>query len=306
MELTREVALELGRRLAACGVNFNWAPSADVNSNPGNPVIGVRSFGAAPDLVARHTAAYVTGLQSAGVAACTKHFPGHGDTAIDSHHALPRIDADGSVLHDRELTPFRAAIAGRHPGGDDRSHPGPGPGPGTSRHLVPAGPHRPAARRTRLRRPDRHRRHGDAGHRRHLRHRTRQCSRPRERRRRHLRGRRPGRRRDGTPPARRPRHRSPLRRTPRGAPGGRGGSRPDPGPLGGVDEGPGERDGGLPGRVVLPGLLDLPGRVGSSLFSCLARLSDLPYLFCFSGPGVPRRRRRRSPRRPPCPAPHRG
>ncbi|WP_405619019.1 glycoside hydrolase family 3 protein [Streptomyces sp. NBC_00076] len=111
VELTREVALELGRRLAACGVNFNWAPSADVNSNPGNPVIGVRSFGAAPDLVARHTAAYVTGLQSAGVAACTKHFPGHGDTAIDSHHALPRIDADGSVLHDRELTPFRAAIA---------------------------------------------------------------------------------------------------------------------------------------------------------------------------------------------------
>ncbi|CAM5320156.1 beta-N-acetylhexosaminidase OS=Streptomyces alboniger OX=132473 GN=CP975_23855 PE=3 SV=1 [Streptomyces alboniger] len=111
VELTREVARELGRRLAACGVNFNWAPSADVNSNPGNPVIGVRSFGAAPDLVARHTAAYVTGLQSAGVAACTKHFPGHGDTAIDSHHALPRIDADVSVLHDRELTPFRAAIA---------------------------------------------------------------------------------------------------------------------------------------------------------------------------------------------------
>ena len=111
VELTREVALELGRRLAACGVNFNWAPSADVNSNPGNPVIGVRSFGAAPDLVARHTAAYVTGLQSAGVAACTKHFPGHGDTAIDSHHALPRIDADADVLHDRELIPFRAAIA---------------------------------------------------------------------------------------------------------------------------------------------------------------------------------------------------
>ncbi|MEU0068446.1 glycoside hydrolase family 3 protein [Streptomyces sp. NPDC006332] len=111
VELTREVAFELGRRLAACGVNFNWAPSADVNSNPGNPVIGVRSFGAAPDLVARHTAAYVTGLQAAGVAACTKHFPGHGDTAIDSHHALPRIDADTPVLHDRELAPFRAAIA---------------------------------------------------------------------------------------------------------------------------------------------------------------------------------------------------
>ncbi|MGW3631530.1 glycoside hydrolase family 3 protein [Streptomyces sp. NPDC005122] len=111
VELTREVASALGRRLAACGVNLNWAPSADVNSNPGNPVIGVRSFGADTGLVARHTAAYVTGLQSAGVAACTKHFPGHGDTAVDSHHALPRIDADLPVLQARELAPFRAAIA---------------------------------------------------------------------------------------------------------------------------------------------------------------------------------------------------
>ncbi|MFJ9537952.1 glycoside hydrolase family 3 protein [Streptomyces sp. NPDC101225] len=111
VELTREVAAELGRRLAACGVNLDWAPSADVNSNPENPVIGVRSFGADTDLVARHTAAYVTGLQSAGVAACTKHFPGHGDTAVDSHDALPRIDVDASVLDARDLTPFRAAIA---------------------------------------------------------------------------------------------------------------------------------------------------------------------------------------------------
>ncbi|MCX4456711.1 glycoside hydrolase family 3 protein [Streptomyces sp. NBC_01340] len=111
VELTRAVASALGHRLAACGVNLNWAPSADVNSNPDNPVIGVRSFGADTDLVARHTAAYVTGLQSAGVAACTKHFPGHGDTAVDSHHALPRIDADLSVIEARELAPFRAAIA---------------------------------------------------------------------------------------------------------------------------------------------------------------------------------------------------
>ncbi|MFG2024039.1 glycoside hydrolase family 3 protein [Streptomyces sp. NPDC048825] len=108
--LTREVAAELGRRLAACGVNLNWAPSADINSDPGNPVIGVRSFGADASLVARHTAAYVGGLQSAGVAACAKHFPGHGDTAVDSHHALPRIDAELSVLQARELAPFRAAI----------------------------------------------------------------------------------------------------------------------------------------------------------------------------------------------------
>ncbi|MYQ44451.1 glycoside hydrolase family 3 protein, partial [Streptomyces sp. SID4985] len=110
VELTRAVARELGRRLADCGVHLNWAPSADVNSNPANPVIGVRSFGADTDLVARHAAAYVSGLQSAGVAACTKHFPGHGDTAVDSHHALPRIDVDADTLDRRDLAPFRAAI----------------------------------------------------------------------------------------------------------------------------------------------------------------------------------------------------
>ncbi|MER5729731.1 glycoside hydrolase family 3 protein [Streptomyces sp. NPDC002138] len=109
--LTRDVARELGRRLAECGVNLNWAPSADVNSNPDNPVIGVRSFGADTDLAARHTAAYVEGLQAAGVAACTKHFPGHGDTNVDSHHAMPRIDADLDTLYARELVPFKAAIA---------------------------------------------------------------------------------------------------------------------------------------------------------------------------------------------------
>ncbi|MFF9035116.1 glycoside hydrolase family 3 protein [Streptomyces sp. NPDC014892] len=111
VDLTRQVAFALGRRLAECGVTFNWAPSADVNANPSNPVIGVRSFGADPELVARHTAAYVTGLQAAGVAACTKHFPGHGDTAVDSHLSLPRIDADRSLVDTRDLAPFRAAIA---------------------------------------------------------------------------------------------------------------------------------------------------------------------------------------------------
>ncbi|MFI8851578.1 glycoside hydrolase family 3 protein [Streptomyces sp. NPDC053499] len=109
-DLTRAVAHELGSRLAATGVNLNWAPSADVNSNPDNPVIGVRSFGGDPALVARHTVAYVEGLQAAGVAACVKHFPGHGDTAVDSHHAMPRIDADLETLRARELVPFAAAI----------------------------------------------------------------------------------------------------------------------------------------------------------------------------------------------------
>lgn len=111
VELTRSVAFELGRRLAECGVNLNWAPSADVNANPDNPVIGVRSFGADTQLVARHTAAYVEGMQAAGVAACTKHFPGHGDTGVDSHHDMPLIDVGLDVLNARDLVPFRAAIA---------------------------------------------------------------------------------------------------------------------------------------------------------------------------------------------------
>ncbi|MDH6141640.1 beta-N-acetylhexosaminidase [Kitasatospora sp. GP30] len=108
--LTRDVARELGRALAECGINFNWAPAADVNSNPGNPVIGVRSFGADPQLCARHTAAWVAGLQSAGVAACAKHFPGHGDTNVDSHHGLPLIDVAEELVRARDLPPFKAAV----------------------------------------------------------------------------------------------------------------------------------------------------------------------------------------------------
>jgi beta-N-acetylhexosaminidase len=110
-ELTGEVARDLGAELAAAGVTLNYAPDADVNSNPDNPVIGVRSFGADPALVARHTAAWVRGLQAAGVAACAKHFPGHGDTRVDSHHDLPRIGATRAQLEAAELVPFRAAVA---------------------------------------------------------------------------------------------------------------------------------------------------------------------------------------------------
>ncbi|KQV23787.1 MULTISPECIES: glycoside hydrolase family 3 protein [unclassified Kitasatospora] len=108
--LTRDVARELGRALATCGINYNWAPAADVNSNPRNPVIGVRSFGADPELCARHTAAWVEGLQQVGVAACAKHFPGHGDTAVDSHLGLPMVDVDVDLLRSRDLVPFLAAI----------------------------------------------------------------------------------------------------------------------------------------------------------------------------------------------------
>jgi len=109
-QLTEEVARDLGHELAAAGVTLNYAPDADVNSNPDNPVIGVRSFGASPELVARHTAAWVRGLQSAGVAACAKHFPGHGNTAVDSHDEIPRIAASRADLAACELLPFRAAI----------------------------------------------------------------------------------------------------------------------------------------------------------------------------------------------------
>jgi len=92
-------------------VNLALAPDADVNSNPNNPVIGVRSFGTDPAAVAMHTAALTEGLQSTGVAACAKHFPGHGDTWQDSHVTLPEVPANEATLRSRELVPFRAAIA---------------------------------------------------------------------------------------------------------------------------------------------------------------------------------------------------
>ena len=100
------MAASIGAELADVGVNLDFAPVADVNTNPDNPVIGIRAFGADGDLVARHVAASVRGLQSAGVAACAKHFPGHGDTSEDSHLALPVVDS----LDEVALEPFRAAI----------------------------------------------------------------------------------------------------------------------------------------------------------------------------------------------------
>ena len=106
--LTRAVARAIGLELAQAGVDLDLAPVADVNSNPSNPVIGVRSFGSDATAVAAQTAAWVEGLQSAGVAACVKHFPGHGDTAVDSHLALPVAGADP---RDGALDPFAAALA---------------------------------------------------------------------------------------------------------------------------------------------------------------------------------------------------
>jgi beta-N-acetylhexosaminidase len=108
---TTAVAGCIGRELRAAGVDINLAPCVDVNSDPANPVIGVRSFGADPQLVARHAAAFVEGLQGSGVAACAKHFPGHGGTRVDSHLALPVIDVDLPTLRTRDLPPFASAIA---------------------------------------------------------------------------------------------------------------------------------------------------------------------------------------------------
>jgi beta-N-acetylhexosaminidase len=108
--LTAEVAAAIGADLRRAGVDVDLAPSVDVNSDPRNPVIGVRSFGADPGLVGRHGAAWVRGLRSAGVAACAKHFPGHGATTADSHLALPVVDADPTTLRRRELAPFAAVV----------------------------------------------------------------------------------------------------------------------------------------------------------------------------------------------------
>jgi beta-N-acetylhexosaminidase len=107
---TRAVAGSIGAELRASGVRLNLAPVADVNSNPANPVIGVRSFGADPALVSRHTVAYVESLQAHGVAACAKHFPGHGDTSVDSHLELPTVSCDEAEWRRVHLPPFVAAI----------------------------------------------------------------------------------------------------------------------------------------------------------------------------------------------------
>jgi beta-N-acetylhexosaminidase len=103
--LTRRVYRAIGDELAAAGINFNLAPTVDVNTAEDNPVIGTRSFGADPGRVSTHAAAAVVGLQQAGVAACAKHFPGHGATVVDSHLALPTVDVPLELLRERDLPP---------------------------------------------------------------------------------------------------------------------------------------------------------------------------------------------------------
>jgi beta-N-acetylhexosaminidase len=109
--LTRRVYAAIGGDLARLGINTDLAPCADVLADGGSPVIGTRSFGADPQLVARHVAAAVAGLQEAGVAACAKHFPGHGNTAADSHRTLATISGTLADLLAHDIPPFAAAVA---------------------------------------------------------------------------------------------------------------------------------------------------------------------------------------------------
>jgi beta-N-acetylhexosaminidase len=109
-EMTAAVARALAVELLDLRIGLDFAPCVDVDTNPANPVIGDRSFGREPTRVATHAARFIRAMQDAGVAACAKHFPGHGDTACDSHLELPRLDHDLARLRAVELPPFASAI----------------------------------------------------------------------------------------------------------------------------------------------------------------------------------------------------
>jgi beta-N-acetylhexosaminidase len=109
-DAARQMYGVIGRELRAVGLNTLLAPCADCNSNPHNSIIGVRSFGQSPALVARMTAAAVTGAHEGGIIATLKHFPGHGDTTLDSHRGLPTVNRSADALREIDLHPFAAGI----------------------------------------------------------------------------------------------------------------------------------------------------------------------------------------------------
>jgi beta-N-acetylhexosaminidase len=109
-ELAYRTGLAIGRELAAMGINVNYAPVCDVNNNPQNPVVGPRSFGSDPQVVAQLAAAVIDGLQAAGVAATAKHFPGHGDVSSDPHYSMAVLPHAAERLRVIEFVPFKAAI----------------------------------------------------------------------------------------------------------------------------------------------------------------------------------------------------
>jgi beta-N-acetylhexosaminidase len=110
-DLPYRLGAMMARELGALGFHMDYAPVLDVDTNPDNPVIGERAFAREPERVAHHGAQMIRGLQQAGVAACGKHFPGHGDTEVDSHLALPTLPHDLDRLTSVELVPFEAAVA---------------------------------------------------------------------------------------------------------------------------------------------------------------------------------------------------
>jgi len=112
---TYDIGKAVGTIAKTIGVNIVFAPVADVNNNPNNPVINDRSFGDNPELVAKHAIAFAQGLHDRGIIACAKHFPGHGDTDVDSHYDLPLISHDKERLHAIELAPFKALISANIP-----------------------------------------------------------------------------------------------------------------------------------------------------------------------------------------------
>lgn len=107
LELAAQLGEALGVELDSMGINLNFAPVVDIDTNPDNPVIASRSFGDHPDEVAEMAGSFIAGQTIAGVISCIKHFPGHGDTSADSHHELPVINHELSVLRRRELVPFQ-------------------------------------------------------------------------------------------------------------------------------------------------------------------------------------------------------
>lgn len=108
--LTREIGAMIAQECRELGIHVNFAPVADVNSNPANPVIGFRSYGEQPRLVARHVAASVVGMESQGVMTSIKHFPGHGDTDVDSHYDLPVVNNTYNQINAIDFAPFRAGV----------------------------------------------------------------------------------------------------------------------------------------------------------------------------------------------------
>ena len=167
--LVREEARITGLEARALGVHVNFAPVADVNNNPRNPVINTRSYGEDPARVGALVGAFIDGAREGGMIATLKHFPGHGDTDVDSHLGLPVVTFDRGRLNTLELVPFRKGLDQRRRSGHGRAH-----RPAGARQRVDAGDlqqadgDRPPARRTRVWRPGVHRfdvhgRHYEAG-----------------------------------------------------------------------------------------------------------------------------------------------